>query len=109
MESFNEIDLGKRAKQLRLEHNLTQDQVAKVLHATPGYISNVENGRTAMSLRMLMYFARLTGTTLDSLVGSMDASYTATALDNEIMGLLEHFTDAEKRKLIKTIQMWKEK
>ena len=39
----------------------------------------------------------------------MDASYTATALDNEIMGLLEHFTDAEKRKLIKTIQMWKEK
>lgn len=109
MESFNEIDLGKRVKQLRLEHNLTQDQVAKVLHATPGYISNVENGRTAMSLRMLMYFARLTGTTLDSLVGSMDASYTATALDNEIMGLLENFTDAEKRKLIKTIQMWKEK
>ena len=108
MESFDEINLGKRVKQLRLEHNLTQDQVAKVLHATPGYISNVENGRTAMSLKMLMYFARLTDTTLDSLVGSMDTSYTKTALDNEIMHLLENFTDAEKRKLIKTIQIWKE-
>ena len=109
MGTFNETDLGKRVKQLRLEHHLTQDQVAKVLHATPGYISTVENGRTAMSLRMLMYFARLTGTTLDSLVGSMDESYTATALDNEILSLLSEFTDEEKRKLIKTIQMWKEK
>ena len=41
MGTFNETDLGKRVKQLRLEHHLTQDQVAKVLHATPGYISNV--------------------------------------------------------------------
>ena len=39
----------------------------------------------------------------------MDESYTATALDNEILSLLSEFTDEEKRKLIKTIQMWKEK
>jgi hypothetical protein len=55
-----------------------------------------------------MYFARLTGTTLDSLVGSMDESYTATALDNELLSLFSAFSDQEKRKLIKTIQMWKE-
>ena len=109
METPNEMDLGKRIKQLRLEHHLTQEQVANALHATPGYISNVENGRTAMSLRMLMYFARLTGTTLDSLVGSMDANYTKTALDNEILDLVSSFSDNEKRKLIKTIQLWKEK
>ena len=102
-------DLGAKVKKLRIAHGLTQEDVAKALEVTPGYISNVENGRTAMSLRMLMYFARLTGTTLDSLVGSMDESYTATALDNEILSLLSEFTDEEKRKLIKTIQMWKEK
>ena len=104
-----EDNLASRVKELRRSMDLTQAQVAAALHVTPGYICNVENGRTAMSLRMLMYFARLTGTTLDSLVGSMDESYTATALDNEILSLLSEFTDEEKRKLIKTIQMWKEK
>ena len=62
-----------------------------------------------MSLRMLVYFAKLTNTTLDSLVGSMDSSYTATAIDNEIMGLLADFTDKEKLNLINTIKIWKDK
>ena len=60
-----------------------------------------------MSLRMLVYFAKLTNTTLDSLVGSMDSSYRATALDNEIMGLIGTLTDAEKMKLIETLKIWK--
>ena len=79
------------------------------MDATPGYICNVENGRTAMSLRMLVYFAKLTNVTLDSLVGSMDSSYRATAIDNEIMGLLADLSEDEKTKLIKMIRIWKDK
>lgn len=108
MKSNNDIDLAKKIRQLRIDNNLTQEQVAKALDATPGYICNVENGRTAMSLRMLVFFAKLTHTTLDSLVGCMDESYTETALDNEIMGLIASFTDEEKRKLIDTIRLWKD-
>ncbi|MBQ6695822.1 MAG: helix-turn-helix transcriptional regulator [Lachnospiraceae bacterium] len=107
--SNTDMDLAKRIRQIRIDNHLTQEQVAKALDATPGYICNVENGRTAMSLRMLVYFAKLTNTTLDSLVGSMDSSYTATAIDNEIMGLLADFSDAEKMKLIKTLRIWKDK
>ncbi len=107
--SNTDMDLAKRIRQIRIDNHLTQEQVAKALDATPGYICNVENGRTAMSLRMLVYFAKLTNTTLDSLVGSMDSSYTATAIDNEIMGLLADFSDAEKLKLIKTLRIWKDK
>ena len=98
--SNTDMDLAKRIRQIRIDNQLTQEQVARALDATPGYICNVENGRTAMSLRMLVYFAKLTNTTLDSLVGSMDDSYTATAIDNEIMGLLADFTDKEKLNLI---------
>ena len=106
--SNTDIDLAKRIRQIRIDNHLTQDQVAKALDATPGYICNVENGRTAMSLRMLVYFAKLTNTTLDSLVGSMDSSYRATALDNEIMSLVGSLTDVEKIKLIETLKIWKD-
>lgn len=107
--SNTDMDLAKRIRQIRIDNQLTQEQVARALDATPGYICNVENGRTAMSLRMLVYFAKLTNTTLDSLVGSMDDTYTATAIDNEIMGLLANFTDKEKLNLINTIKIWKDK
>lgn len=107
--SNTDMDLAKRIRQIRIDNQLTQEQVARALDATPGYICNVENGRTAMSLRMLVYFAKLTNTTLDSLVGSMDSSYTATAIDNEIMSLLADFTDKEKLNLINTIKIWKDK
>ena len=59
---MNQIDyenLGSRMKELRIKMKLTQAEVAKALNVTPGYISNVENNRTAMSLRILIYYARI--------------------------------------------------
>ena len=44
-------DLGAKVKKLRIAHGLTQEDVAKALDVTPGYISNVENGRNLMTLR----------------------------------------------------------
>ena len=92
-----EENLGSRVKKLRQEMNLTQAEVADALHVTPGYISNVENNRTAMSLRILIYYAKLMNTTLDSLVGS---------LDNEVMHLVAQMNDLEKQKLINTLRIW---
>ena len=58
-------DLGAKVKKLRIAHGLTQEDVAKALDVTPGYISNVENGRNLMTLRMLSYYAELTGVSLE--------------------------------------------
>ena len=33
-------DLGAKVKKLRIAHGLTQEDVAKALEVTPGYISN---------------------------------------------------------------------
>ena len=69
---MNQIDyenLGTRMKELRIKMKLTQAEVARALNVTPGYISNVENNRTAMSLRILIYYARLLNISLDSLIG----------------------------------------
>ena len=73
---------------------------------TPGYISNVENNRTAMSLRILIYYAKLMNTTLDSLVGSLEPAYKENALDNEVMHLVAQMNDLEKQKLINTLRIW---
>lgn len=77
------------------------------MDVTPGYISNVENGRTAMSLRFLIYYAKLMGVTLDELVGNLESEYTSNALDNALMAEISKMDDAEKEKLLKTIKIWK--
>lgn len=51
-------DLGAKVKKLRIAHGLTQEDVAKALDVTPGYISNVENGRNLMTLRNALLLGR---------------------------------------------------
>lgn len=98
---------GTLIKKLRIEHNLTQNQVAESLGVTPGYISNVENNRTAMSLRILTYYAKLVGCSLDSLVGDLEPEYTETALDRELYEAIIPLDIETKEKLLKTIEIWK--
>ncbi len=103
MESEN---YGALIKDLRIQNGLTQNQVAEALGVTPGYISNVENNRTAMSLRILTYYARLVGCSLDSLVGELEPEYSETALDRKLYQAIAKLDTTEKEKLLKTIEIW---
>ncbi len=97
---------GTLVKNLRIENGLTQNQVAESLGVTPGYISNVENGRTAMSLRMLTYYAKLIGCSLDSLVGQLEPEYSETSLDRALYEAIIKLDTSTKEKLLKTIELW---
>ena len=98
---------GEQIKSYRIKLGLTQNQIAAEMDVTPGYISNVENGRTAMSLRLLIYYAKLMGVTLDELVGTLEPEYTSNALENALMAEISKMDDAKKEKLLKTIKIWK--
>ncbi|MCC8161884.1 MAG: helix-turn-helix domain-containing protein [Lachnospiraceae bacterium] len=100
-------NLGGKMKELRIQKKLTQAEVAASLGVTPGYISNVENNRTAMSLRILVYYAKLLNISLDSLIGKIDSEYQASALDREIMDELAEMSTEDKEKLLQTIRLWK--
>ena len=102
-------DYGSLVKSLRQKTGLTQSQVADSLGVTPGYISNVENNRTAMSLRILTYYARLVGCSLDSLVGELEPEYAETALDRELYQAILKLDTETKEKLLKTIELWSKK
>ncbi|MBR3607523.1 MAG: helix-turn-helix transcriptional regulator, partial [Lachnospiraceae bacterium] len=82
--------------------------VAESLGVTPGYICNVENNRTAMSLRVLTYYARLVGCSLDSLVGELEPEYTETALDRKLYQKMIKLDMESKEKLLKTLEIWME-
>ena len=98
---------GALIKELRIQNGLTQNQVAESLGVTPGQISNVENNRTAMSLRILPYYARLVGCSLDSLVGDLEPDYSETALDRALYNAIIGLDVKTKEKLLKTIELWK--
>ena len=97
---------GDRIRDYRVSLGLTQGQVAKDMGVTPGYISNVENGRTSMSLRMLIYYAKIAGITLDELVGNLESEYKTSALDNSILKEISKMGDKSKVKLLKTLKIW---
>ena len=97
---------GALVKSLRQKMVLTQNQVAESLGVTPGYISNVENNRTAMSLRILTYYARLIGCSLDALVGELDSEYSETALDRKLYQTILKLDIDTKKKLLKTLEIW---
>ncbi len=96
---------GDMIKEIRIKAGLTQGEVASQMNVTPGYISNVENGRTALSLRLLMYYAKITGVSLDSLVGSLDNEYEDTAIDNDILREIKKMDIDQKKKLLKIIKI----
>ncbi len=105
---MREETYGTRIKELRIKMGLTQNQVAEALEVTPGYISNVENNRTAMSLRVLIYYAKLTGISLDSLVGRLEPEYEVDALDKELSSKISKLSSDKKVALLRTLEVWEE-
>lgn len=52
------LDLfGRRLRQFRTQQNLTQEALAKKIGLHPNYISDVENGRRNISLRLMVKLA----------------------------------------------------
>ena len=97
---------GEQIKTYRVNLGMTQNQVAKELDVTPGYISNVEKGRTAMSLRLLIYYSKLMGITLDELVGNIEPGYKKSAIDNALWTEIKKLDNMQKEKLLETIKIW---
>lgn len=104
-ENIDNYTFGEKVKELRIGAGLTQGEVAEQLNVTPGFISNVENGRSAMTLRLLIYYAKLTGVSLDSIVGFIDDEYTETAIDNELAREIKKMTAEQKKKLLKVLKV----
>ena len=101
--------LADRSREIRSQLGLSQSDVAKALHVTRGFISNVENGRVNMSMRLMVYYARLMHVSLDEIVGLTDKQYLSTALDHEIMEEISQLSLEEKNDLLNQLKTEKKK
>ncbi|MGG7178540.1 DUF3955 domain-containing protein [Clostridium paraputrificum] len=62
------MDFGKQIKQLRLERNLTQEQMAKKLNISRQAISNWENNKNLPDLEMIITISKVFSLSLDKLI-----------------------------------------
>lgn len=74
---MNLADVGRRVKQRRQELGLDQEDMAKQIGRTRGYVSRLEAGKSGENIHDLIAVAKLLGTTLSELVGETDEAMAA--------------------------------
>ena len=80
MYQIDYTNVGKRMKTLRKQAGYTQEQIADALDVTVAFISNIENDRVKMNLRVLSYYAKL-------------------------LNVLEKFSTDDKEKFVKVLRI----
>ena len=103
MYQIDYTNVGKRMKTLRKQAGYTQEQIADALDVTVAFISNIENDRVKMNLRVLSYYAKLLNVSIDYLLrpdGEKD-----DVLNKEILRLLEKFSTDDKEKFVKVLRI----
>lgn len=115
MEVIEKVDfnkVGKRMKQLRNEQGITQEKVAKDLGSTIAFVSNIENNRTKINLRVLMYYSKLCHISIDSLLNAgnpkMIQADEDTVVEQELSRVLKHYSREEKIKILKMLKIGKD-
>lgn len=104
MDDYNFDKIGLELKRLRVEHAYTQEQIADSLGCTVSFISNIENNRAKLNLRILIYYAQLCNVSVDSILnkGKDDAGngQGSCVRDAEFLDLLHQFSPEAQEQII---------
>ena len=98
--------LGANIKLLRLQRQVSQQQLAKQLGISQTHMSNIEGGRVSVNLRLLMRIANLFACRLDDII-SGDFNTGEEAATGAVPD--ECYSADEVRLLLKMLQIAKSK
>lgn len=88
------VDFSERLKTLRLEKNLTQQQVAERIHVTKSMISAYETAIRCPSYDILIKLATLFHVSVDFLLGrEKEPTLDITGLNDTQVGLISNLID----------------
>ena len=111
---MSELDFSKvglKMKQLRVEQGYTQEMVAEDLDCTVAFVSNLENNRAKLNLRVLLYYSKLCNVTIDEILepGFTDRTPQEAnkAMNTELLRILQSYGPEEQKKILKTLKLWK--
>ena len=63
------MDLGSKIKNIRYNHNISQEDMAKILEVNRNYLSRVETNKTLPTAEILIRLAEKFNISIDSLLG----------------------------------------
>ena len=86
---FNRMAYGARIKQLRINKELTQEQLAEKMHVTGTYIVKIENSQRTGSIELAVELADCFGVSLDHLLLGREYSDKKQAFQTVIAFLSE--------------------
>lgn len=87
-----------------MNKGFTQDNLAEMVGCNTSHISNIENNYTKLSLNVLLAIANALDTSIDYLLSNQYTN-TFSALDNEILRMLQGCDDSKKEKILKMIEI----
>lgn len=98
-------EIGLRVKKARNAKNMSQSQLAGVLHVSVPYISHIELGKQAMSVTTLSMLCAELDVSADWLLNGTEGQIANH--DETMKGLLSDCTPAERNAIIKVISVMK--
>ena len=102
--------VGQKMKELRVSQGITQEKIAKDLDTTIAYVSNVENNRTKLNLRILVYYANLCHVSVEYLLDAgreKAQKVEEDGVEKEIRRALGFYSQEEKQKFLKMLKVVK--
>ncbi len=108
LETIDYSKVGLKMKKLRKEKGITQDYIANDLGTTIAFVSNIENNRTKMNLRVLIYYANLLDVSIDYLLSPTAEMNEDDVLNKEVLRLISNCSVEDKERIIKIIKILKQ-
>jgi transcriptional regulator with XRE-family HTH domain len=110
METIDYAKVGLKMKELRNELGISQQTIASDIGATVAFISNIENNKVKMNLRMIVYYANMCNVPIDVLIdaGREQKRYSDNdAVDQQIIDTLKNFDTDSKKLILQMLQIAK--
>ncbi|MGO0862133.1 helix-turn-helix domain-containing protein, partial [Clostridioides difficile] len=99
--------LGKRIKIARIKKGITQESIANEIDITPSHLSNVETGKTKVSLPTLIDIANALSINIDALLCD-NILNSKIVFEGEAKELFEDCDEYETRMLVDILKYMKE-
>lgn len=99
-------NIGEKVRALRKERGLTQEKLAEMAEISINYLSKIENNKIRnVGVVITVRLAKALGVTSGYLMGQENMDQM---LDEEILGRLSECTQADKKKILKIIDILQE-
>ena len=110
LNELNYNKVGAKMKELRIAAGISQQTIANDIGTTIDFVSNIENNKVKINLRMVIYYAELCGVTVDIILDAGRETpryFEHDEIDEQLHQALQAFTTEEKQKILQMLKIAK--